>query len=559
MESMQERSFAMNYRIVAGHEENFRRNRLPWLIRCRALTPVLVLILLILTFCACSNGVSPDNPDNDSTDNSAGSTGGGATNGNSNGGATGTGGSSSGSGGAVTTDDADGDGLPTAWEIQHGLNDHDASDAFLDNDVDFLNNLAEFRAGTDPQNSDSDGDQVPDGVEVDIQVDPTVPDAHDVVSVCESGCDFTLISSALAGGKHFIRVKVGAYSDHFLIGKDRHVFSEAGAESTAVIADVEDHVVNMNPNSSLHGLSLSNGKALLGGGVYAAPLGVIIRKNIIRNNSAVIDPNGSVSGFGGGVYVYSQGSVNYTARIVENDIHHNTALWGAGIDVSDYSYVAISGNRVHENLALSAPSPAGTSTYQALGAGAFISEFAYARCFNNIFYRNSAPDGKGGGIYAGFNNIVINNTVVGNSAVAGSGVSATAMLIGNIIWNNAPLDVSTDAVINMQYSIVNGGFAGLGNLDADPLFVNSDIDDFRLQQDSPAIDNGSRGVCNNNSQFTPCVDSAVWDQLLLYGLTLDRDFRGVFRPLDGDVQGAFSGDGSDYDIGAYEFIPAPPQ
>jgi uncharacterized protein (DUF1800 family) len=62
--------------------------------------------------------------------------------------------------------DADGDGLPQYWEEEHGLNDHDATDAAKDSDHDGLTNLQEFAAGTDPNNPDTDGDGLTDGYEV---------------------------------------------------------------------------------------------------------------------------------------------------------------------------------------------------------------------------------------------------------------------------------------------------------------------------------------------------------------------------------------------------------
>ena len=48
--------------------------------------------------------------------------------------------------------DTDGDGMPDAWEIAHGLNPHDPSDASRDDDGDGFSNLQEFLAGTDPAN-----------------------------------------------------------------------------------------------------------------------------------------------------------------------------------------------------------------------------------------------------------------------------------------------------------------------------------------------------------------------------------------------------------------------
>lgn len=50
--------------------------------------------------------------------------------------------------------DTDKDGLPDAWESLHLLNPNDPTDAGLDADMDGLDNLAEFTAGTDPQAAD---------------------------------------------------------------------------------------------------------------------------------------------------------------------------------------------------------------------------------------------------------------------------------------------------------------------------------------------------------------------------------------------------------------------
>ena len=49
--------------------------------------------------------------------------------------------------------DRDGDGLPDAWELAHGLNPDLAADATLDADGDRMSNLAEYQAGTDPQDA----------------------------------------------------------------------------------------------------------------------------------------------------------------------------------------------------------------------------------------------------------------------------------------------------------------------------------------------------------------------------------------------------------------------
>ncbi|MBI4641093.1 MAG: hypothetical protein HY731_10380, partial [Candidatus Tectomicrobia bacterium] len=62
--------------------------------------------------------------------------------------------------------DNDRDGISDDFEIAHGLNPNDPSDATQDPDGDGLSNLLEFANGTNPFNPDTDGDGVNDGIEV---------------------------------------------------------------------------------------------------------------------------------------------------------------------------------------------------------------------------------------------------------------------------------------------------------------------------------------------------------------------------------------------------------
>ena len=68
--------------------------------------------------------------------------------------------------------DADGDGMPDAWEATFGLDPDDPSDAALDTDADGLSNLQEYLAGTYPVSADSDGDGLLDPWELEHGLNP---------------------------------------------------------------------------------------------------------------------------------------------------------------------------------------------------------------------------------------------------------------------------------------------------------------------------------------------------------------------------------------------------
>lgn len=62
--------------------------------------------------------------------------------------------------------DDDFDGMPSEWEMTYSLNVYNAFDGAQDMDSDGLTNLQEFRFGSAPNNTDSDGDTISDNAEV---------------------------------------------------------------------------------------------------------------------------------------------------------------------------------------------------------------------------------------------------------------------------------------------------------------------------------------------------------------------------------------------------------
>ncbi len=149
----------------------------------------------------------------------------------------------------------------------------------------------------------------------------------------------------------------------------------------------------------------------------------------------------------------------------------------------------------------------------------------------------------------------INCTFVGNQADSGGGAiyfsnhepsywnPATTHIANCIIWENGenPLGGVLPSLAPfypdlVSYSIVEGGFPGSNNLNIEPKFRDPSNGDYRLQPDSPAVDRGRN-------------TSAIGMGEVIY------DLDGCPRAYDGDGLGRVSGDRSDYDIGAYEYVP----
>ena len=122
--------------------------------------------------------------------------------------------------------------------------------------------------------------------------------------------------------------------------------------------------------------------------------------------------------------------------------------------------------------------------------------------------RNVADSGGGLHCYWGDAPTLTNCTMVANSAVSGAALSCDSYLhsypsvvavSNSILWNGVDQVWNADgSAVTLTYCDVQGGWAGAGNLDADPLFADPDgpdgdpatweDNDYRLAGGSPCID-----------------------------------------------------------------------
>jgi hypothetical protein len=150
--------------------------------------------------------------------------------------------------------------------------------------------------------------------------------------------------------------------------------------------------------------------------------------------------------------------------------------------------------------------------------------------FNVLISGNSANK-TGGGIYLlDSDPQLVNVTLASNSASEGGAIvleNSTPTLVNAIIWDNTPNQLSGGSP-KITFSIVQGGYPGIGNLDTNPLFVDLANHDFHLQATSPAIEAGD----------TNAVPADI---------TTDLD--GNLRLVDFDNNGTVN-----VDMGAYEAL-----
>ena len=119
----------------------------------------------------------------------------------------------------------------------------------------------------------------------------------------------------------------------------------------------------------------------------------------------------------------------------------------------------------------------------------------------------------GGGLYcAEASNVTVNNCTFENNFASSSGGAvicdfATLLNIENsILWNDVPQEISIygTSVVIVNYSDVQGGYTGTGNIDTDPFFIDPEEGDYHLQSIYGSYHGGAWLPDLNHS---PCIDA----------------------------------------------------
>ena len=343
------------------------------------------------------------------------------------------------------------------------------------------------------------------------------------------------IDAAMDGDE--VEVHPGTYFETInFLGKAIRVRSSDGPEVT--IIDGGGTTVTCDsgegPDTVLDGFTVTGGSGIFGGGMLNLNSSPTVTNCTFSGNWAFL--------FGGGMY----NEISSNPTVTNCTFSGNGAGFRGGGMYNLDSSPTVTNSTFSGNMT----SDAGGGMYNSGGSPTVT---------NCIFSANSAtPDKFGGGFGGGmFNEIsssptVTNCTFSGNTAgfsggKGGSGggmVSSNATVTNCILWGDSPNEIS--GATTVRYSDVAGGFAGLGNIDADPLFVDPINGDYRLASGSPCVDAG-------NNWGVP-IDANDYDQ--------DGNTAELF-PVDLDGNPRFNADETDFDpgcgvpvvvdMGAYEY------
>ena len=238
------------------------------------------------------------------------------------------------------------------------------------------------------------------------------------------------------------------------------------------------HVVTGATGATLDGFTISGGNANRstpnerGGGMYNSYSSPTLSNIIFSGNYANL---------GGGLY-----NTDSSPALTSVIFRGNTAYWGGGmynLNLSNPSVIKVTFTSNHATLS---------------GAGMF-NGVSSPTLTNVTFSGNEAS--KGGGLYNGgdSNPTLTNVTFNGNIANNGGGIynfnNSNPSVHNSILWGDTGGEIynEVNSTPILSYSDVQGGYAGTGNFDADPLLAPlgdyaGEVETMALLPGSPVID-----------------------------------------------------------------------
>lgn len=341
-----------------------------------------------------------------------------------------------------------------------------------------------------------------------------------------------ILKNLIAGNESINGGGIGCFNDSMPVIEENTISgNEAKLEGGGIFCDhdsfpiIKNNIVQSNLSSTGGGISCrSHGAEIIGNTIYqntALVNGGGIECQFVSNLKIwdnVVRKNTAEQGAGLGI----TGCSNQVVSLKNNIFDNNAAFSfygskGGGILLAS-SKVHLTGNLFKQNTVMA-------SGYHAKGGGIFCvaSEMALENC---RFVTNHAMypyDAYGGAIYGESSTITMTHcTVMRNVAEShgygggGCFVGCIVSVVNSIFWDN---EAANDpqmygSGITATYSDIQGGWAGDGNIDADPSFVDAQDGDLHLRFESPCRDSGLKnhpGLPTEDFEGDPRITSGEVD------------------------------------------------
>jgi len=266
-------------------------------------------------------------------------------------------------------------------------------------------------------------------------------------------------------------------------------------------------VLRLLPTNGLAPIFVGNHAATDGGAINLEMTARVYAVNCtFRDNSAGVR-GGAIRSRAS--YVEIVPDFAQAAGAVPSVFANNRALYGGAIQSYGAPQTLVDSALIISNSA--------TTT----GGGVRMYSGSSAQLINNVIAHNRSAEGGGVSVDASSSARMRHCTVAGNTSNGVYSAGGALALTNCIVWGNTVGQISAGHTVH--FCDVEGGYAGGGNINADPLFVNAAELDYELGHGSPCVNAGTAA-----------------------GVT--RDSTGAPRPMGGG-----------YDMGAYEQDPAPVQ
>jgi len=292
-----------------------------------------------------------------------------------------------------------------------------------------------------------------------------------------------------------------------------------------------------NSSFTINNSEITNNTTSLaaGGGVNICNSGGELHNVVISNNSSRHN--------GGGVYCDNSSPVFYNTQIIGNTVDSVDYAYGGGL----YCY---NSNPVFYNSQIS--NNAVNGNIESFGGGVYC-ENSTPLFYNTIFSGNMALSEGSSVIYCEGDShpVLYNATITGNQQgnfwlhqvylIANKDTNSNVSIINSIVYFN---DTTTVGSATWMYGVTatysdiqkfNGIWPGEGNIDQDPVFVNSGEHPYQINDLSPCIDMGNPDTTGLNlPEYDPAGEVRISNNIVDMGAYEWNIMVGTDEPVFSD-------------------------